>query len=79
MLAMVQEHAKDSPAAANGMFMMVSFLARSAIVVIVGLIADRIGLHATYLISAGMGLLGIPFILMLPKKDGEPQVRESDQ
>jgi FSR family fosmidomycin resistance protein-like MFS transporter len=71
MLAMVQEHAKKSPAAANGMFMMVSFLARSAIVVIVGMIADRIGLHATYLISAGMGLLGLPFILMLPKRDGE--------
>jgi FSR family fosmidomycin resistance protein-like MFS transporter len=50
------------------MFMMVSFLARSAIVVFVGMIADRIGLHTTYLISAGVGLLGIPFILMLPKK-----------
>jgi len=70
MLAMVQEHAKNSPAAANGLFMMVSFLARSAVVVIVGLVADCIGLRATYLISAGMGLLGIPFILMLPKKDG---------
>lgn len=68
MLAMVQEHAENSPAAANGMFMMVSFLARSAIVVFVGMIADRIGLHTTYLISAGIGLLGIPFILMLPKK-----------
>jgi hypothetical protein len=27
-----------------------------------------IGLNATYLISAGMGLLGIPFVLMLPPK-----------
>ena len=78
MLAMVQEHAKNSPAAANGMFMMVSFLARSAIVVVVGMIADRIGLHATYLISAGMGLLGIPFILMLPKKDGEVHLKKSE-
>lgn len=66
MLAMVQEHAENSPAAANGMLMMVSFLARSAVVVFVGMIADRIGLHATYLISAGIGLLGIPFILILP-------------
>jgi hypothetical protein len=31
------------------------------------LIADIVGLHATYLISAALGLLGIPFILMLPK------------
>jgi FSR family fosmidomycin resistance protein-like MFS transporter len=68
MLALVQENARHSPAAANGLFMMISFLARSAVVVVVGFIADHIGLNATYLISAAMGLAGIPFILMLPKK-----------
>jgi FSR family fosmidomycin resistance protein-like MFS transporter len=68
MLALIQEHAKNSPAAANGFFMMVSFMARSAIVVVVGFIADLFGLRATYFISAIMGLLAIPFILMLPKK-----------
>ncbi len=66
MLAMVQEHAINSLAAAYGLFMMVSFLARSAIVVIVGMLADYWGLRATYLFSAGIGLLAIPFILMLP-------------
>jgi FSR family fosmidomycin resistance protein-like MFS transporter len=68
MLALIQENARRSPAAANGLFMMTSFMARSAVVVVVGFIADRIGLNATYLISAGMGLLGIPFVLMLPAK-----------
>ncbi|MCP4623239.1 MAG: MFS transporter [bacterium] len=68
MLALVQENAGHSPAAANGLFMMVSFMARSAVVVLVGFIADRIGLNAAYLISAAMGLIGIPFVLMLPKK-----------
>ncbi|MBW2742337.1 MAG: MFS transporter, partial [Deltaproteobacteria bacterium] len=48
MLALVQEHAQNSPSAANGFFMMLSFMARSAIVVIVGLIADIIGLHDTF-------------------------------
>jgi len=67
MLALVQEHAGNSPSAANGFFMMISFMARSAILVIVGLIADLVGLHAAYLFSAALGLLGIPFILMLPK------------
>ncbi len=67
MLALIQEHAGSSPAAANGMFMMISFLARSAIVVVVGVIADRVGLRNTYLISAFAGLAGIPFVLMLPK------------
>ena len=68
MLALVQENARHSPAAANGLFMMISFMARSAVVVVVGFIADRIGLNAAYLISAAMGLIGIPFVLMLPKK-----------
>jgi len=68
MLALVQENARQAPAAANGLFMMISFIARSAVVVVVGFIADRIGLSATYLISAAMGLIGIPFVLVLPKK-----------
>ncbi len=68
MLALVQENARHSPAAANGMFMMISFISRSAVVVVVGFIADRIGLNAAYLISAAMGLVGIPFVLMLPRK-----------
>jgi FSR family fosmidomycin resistance protein-like MFS transporter len=68
MLALVQENARHSPAAANGLFMMISFMARSAVVVVVGIIADRIGLNAAYLISAAMGLIGMPFVLKLPRK-----------
>jgi FSR family fosmidomycin resistance protein-like MFS transporter len=68
MLALVQENAGRSPAAANGLFMMISFIARSAVVVVVGFIADRIGLNSTYLICAAVGLISIPFVLMLPKK-----------
>lgn len=67
MLAIVQENAKSSPSTANGLFMMVSFISRSAIVVIVGIIADHIGLPLTYCISSAIGLIGIPFILILPK------------
>jgi FSR family fosmidomycin resistance protein-like MFS transporter len=68
MLALVQENARQAPAAANGLFMMISFMARSAVVVVVGFIADRIGLNATYLISATMGLIGIPFVFVLPRR-----------
>ncbi len=68
MLAMVQENARQAPAAANGFFMMINFIARSAVVVGVGYVADRIGLNTAYLISAAMGLAGIPFVLMLPKR-----------
>ncbi len=66
MLALVQEHAGDSPATANGIFMMIAFLARSSAVILIGLIADWGGLQTAYLASAVIGLAGIPFILMLP-------------
>ena len=67
MLALVQENAGASPSAANGLFMMISFLARSAIVVVVGLVADAIGLKAAYLIFALVGFIGVPFVFRLPK------------
>ena len=66
MLAMVQENAVDSPSAANGLFMMISFLARSAVVVIVGMTGDMIGLKATYIIFALVGFIGLPFVFQLP-------------
>ena len=68
MLAMVQENAKTSPAAANGIFMMMSFIARSAVVVLVGWWGDLFGLRETYYISAAAGLVGIPFIFFLSEK-----------
>ena len=68
MLAMIQEHADSSPSTANGLFMMISFMARSAVVVIVGFVADLIGLRATYMISALIGLVAIPFVLKLPDR-----------
>lgn len=66
MLAMVQENAGDSPSAANGLYMMISFLARSAVVVIVGFTADRIGLRMSYIVFALIGFAGTPFVFRLP-------------
>ena len=48
--------------------MMISFMARSAVVVIVGWWGDLFGLRETYLISAAVGLVGIPFIFFLPER-----------
>ena len=66
MLAMIQEHAEKSPSAANGFFMMVSFIARSAVIFLVGISGDLVGLKTTYYICAFFGALGIPFVFMLP-------------
>lgn len=65
MLAMVQEKAKNSPSAANGFFTMVSFVTRSAVILIVGVSGDLVGLKTTYYICASLGMLGIPFLFML--------------
>jgi MFS transporter, FSR family, fosmidomycin resistance protein len=73
MLALVQEQAGPHPAAANGIFMLISFMARSAIVVVVGWIADGVGLSTTYLISAVCGLAGLPFLLALPTRQPPAQ------
>ena len=65
MLAIIQEQSKGRPSAANGLFMMVSFVVRSIAIVVVGGIADLIGLEKMYLVCAFIGVMGLPFILKL--------------
>ena len=66
MLAVVQENVRQAPAAANGHFMMMSFLFRSGVSVLVGWVADSVGLQATYYISAVVGIGAVPFVFLLP-------------
>jgi len=66
MLALVQENAQKSPSAANGLFMMISFLSRSAVVVIIGVTGDLIGLKAAFVIFSLVGFIGLPFVSRLP-------------
>ncbi len=72
MLAMIQEHSEDGSSSANGVFMMISFLARSAVVVLIGFVADQVGLEKTYVLCALIGFMGIPIVLKLPER----QVKE---
>jgi FSR family fosmidomycin resistance protein-like MFS transporter len=67
MLALVQENAKKSPAAANGLFMMLSFAVRSLAVVAAGAIADVFGMNMMFIISAMVGFTAIPFLIKLKK------------
>ena len=66
MLALVQESGSRSPAAANGLFMMISFLARSAVIVVVGVSGDMIGLKTTFVLFSLIGFVGLPFVRRLP-------------
>jgi FSR family fosmidomycin resistance protein-like MFS transporter len=65
MLAIIQDHATENPAAANGLFMMVSFSLRALAVTVVGVIGDFAGLEMMFVISALAGFLAIPFLLKL--------------
>lgn len=76
MLAMIQEFSEDGSSSANGVFMMISFLARSAVVVLVGFVADQIGLEKTYTLCAIVGFLGIPFVLTIKKGNSEKLIKE---
>ena len=66
MLAVVQDQFPDNRATANGIFMFLNFLTRSIAILFVGMVADRIGLTAAFMIGGGLALLSIPGVAMLP-------------
>lgn len=68
LLAMVQEQLPEHPAAANGVFMTANFLVRAAVVLVVGVIADHVGLRTTFYACALLSLLAVPVTLMLPRR-----------
>jgi FSR family fosmidomycin resistance protein-like MFS transporter len=67
-MALVQESYPDNRALANGIYMAMAFLIRSAVVVALGGIGDKYGLRQGSIISGVLMLLGTPLILLLPRK-----------
>ena len=67
MLALIQDTARENPSAANGLFMMVSFAARSTSVVLIGAIGDMAGMESMFVVSAVAGFFALPFLLKLEK------------
>jgi FSR family fosmidomycin resistance protein-like MFS transporter len=80
IMAAVQESFPDNRALANGIYMALNFGIRSIVVVVVGWLADQVGMRQTFLICAALGLAGTPFIFWLPRetptarstRNGEP-------
>lgn len=66
LMALVQEYSRHHPATANGLYMAIGFVGRSIIIIIVGAMADRWGLRATFQLSALLGIIGLPFVWLLP-------------
>lgn len=68
--AVVQENFPENRALANGMYMFFNFGVNAISVVLMGIIGDRLGLQWAFYLSAGVLLLGLPFIFLLPR-DGK--------
>ncbi len=66
LLAMVQDTLPDNRATANGLYMGLTFLVRSVVLVTVGAAGDLLGLRTTFLISGAISVLGVVAILLLP-------------
>jgi len=67
MMALVQEHSRDHPATANGLFFAINFASKSFIIIAVGALADRIGLRSAFYAGALLALAALPFALSLPQ------------
>jgi FSR family fosmidomycin resistance protein-like MFS transporter len=68
MLAIVQEHAHGARATANGIYMGINFVVVAGITVLVGWMADLLGLRAAFAWSAVLALPGVPAIYFLPRQ-----------
>lgn len=67
-LAMIQTRFTKNRSLSNGIYMSTSFILRSIVVVIVGMLADRFGMRPVFVGSALASLLALPVILTLPKR-----------
>jgi FSR family fosmidomycin resistance protein-like MFS transporter len=73
MLALVQDHYPKHRAVANGLYMGLSFMINSLVVVLVGLSGDTWGLRVTFYVSALISLLAIPGIIVLTARNQAPK------
>ncbi len=74
IMAAVIESFPDNRALANGSYMALNFVARAVAVVLVGVVADAVGMRQAFLACAALGILGTPFVFRLPKG---PQTNEN--
>ncbi len=66
IMAWVQEGFTENRALANGTYMALNFVARAIAVVLVGAMADAVGMRQAFIVCAALGVFGTPFVLLLP-------------
>lgn len=76
VLALVQDAGSDHPAFMNSLFMTLNWLTSAGMILVVGSLGDRIGLEATYRVTAALSLLAVPFLFLLrPGPQAGPTTR----
>lgn len=72
VMAVFQESLPENRAFVNGLYMAAHLVVRSMATLVIGGLADRVGLHYAFSISAWAALAAAPFVLLLParKKPG---------
>ncbi|MFN2144083.1 MAG: MFS transporter [Anaerolineales bacterium] len=65
LLALVQDAVPDNRAVANGLYMTISFLVRSLVLVLLGVAGDAWGLRTTFTISAVISIFALAPVLMI--------------
>jgi len=75
IMAWVQEGFPENRALANGTYMALNFVARAVAVVLVGGLADAVGMRQAFLVCAVVGIFGTPFVFLLPSRRASADVR----
>lgn len=66
LMAWIQHAFPDQRALANGLYMAITFVIRSVIVIVIGWMGDRLGLSNAFLVCAGLMLVALPVVLLTP-------------
>jgi len=72
VMAIVMENFPENRSLANGVYMALSFIIGAFATLLVGFLSDLFDMQLTFLISAGLALLGLPIIFWLPKSNPQP-------
>ncbi len=70
IMALVQESFPNNRTLANGMYMALSFVFRSIVVLLVGWVGDMWGLRTAFALAAAAPLLALPLLKWLPARNG---------
>lgn len=67
IMAIVMDNFSENRSFANGIYMAVSFVIGSIASILLGLLSDLLGMQTTFMISAGLVVLGLPIIIWLSR------------